>query len=829
MPPMLAPALLSLVATTDNVVNDVGGVVPTPNSTANPAPAVRAAMPADFAELERQRVTVVDAYFGDRRIGQFEVETDPAALRFFDPHAVAAAIPDLLDRQSVATALTGALSPGSAPPCKTPADPCDRPQPAIASIAYDPARYRVTIHVNPRLLAIRDDGGAHFLAPPSPAPTAVDTLGFAMAGGSGQRQSYALRNRLVASAGNARLIAETAISSFRALDIDSVAAQIDQPGRRYIGGVFYVPGTDLVGRGRMVGLGVGSQFDTRVDRASLTGTPLVLFLDQRARVDLYVQGRLIGSQSLESGNQALDTTTLPDGSYAIDLHIYDASGARRVERRFFTKNAALAPVGYHLFHAEIGWLAAARDRRPVGITPVPILNIGLAGRRGAHLAWDASTIVTDRKILAEIGATVITSAAQGHVGLLASSTGDRGVALQLNSTNAGWLNYSFDLRHLRSADGRALIPVEDESRWLPLDGVGTAPFLDQSPDYVQATGSVSAYLRRTQWSLSGYYRRARNGRASYALGPALRWTILERDRLRLGCTGSYAMTDRGNSAMFGLQFQLLGARSQVHAAIRGQSGGRTWSLANEEAVEFGASLQRDAGSGGLLNASALIQHRRDATLVQAGADARGPAGYVAGTVVQRLTDGANSRQYGLSAQTTLGWSDGALHPGAREQTDSVIAVRVRGPKSKARFEVLVDEAVRGVLRSGERLAVAVQPYRRYAVRLRAIGDPLWTFDTRTRRIDMHPGSYRTLDWSARRVLAMFGRLVDPAGAPIRNGDVTAEDAVAATDERGYFQIQAAANAALTVHAADGATCSATLDARDTSAPFIALGDVPCRP
>ena len=822
---LLTPAILSLAAATGDMVNGVGNQPPPPS----PAPAVTASMPADFADLDRKRLTVVDAYVGDRRIGQFAVEVDSASLRFVLPQAVAAAIPDLLDRTSVTTALTGALPPNAPPPCASSARPCDRPHPAIASIAFDPVRYRVDIHVNPRLLAVRDDGRAQFLASPSASLTAVDTVGFAIAGGSGQRPSYALRNRLVAGAGHARLIAEMATSSYRALDIDSLAAQLDRPGHRYIGGLFYAPGTDLVGRRRMVGLGVGSQFDTRLDRVALTGTPLILFLDQRARVDLYVQGRLIASQSLESGNQTLDTTSLPDGSYTIELHIHEASGAQRTEQRFFTKNAALAPVGHHLFHAEIGWLAAARDHMPVAIAPVPILNVGLAGRRGAHLAWDASGIVTDRKTLVEIGATIITQAMQGRVGLLASSTGDRGVAIQLNSTNAGWLAYGFDLRHVRSVDGRPLIPVEDESRWLPLAGVGAAPFLDRSADYIQATGNVSAYLRRTQWSLSAYYRRGSDGHASYAIGPALRWTILERDRIRLGGTGTYAATDRGNAVAFGLQFQLLGARSQIHAAIGAQSGGSTWSPGTEQAVEVGASLQRGTGSGGLVNANALLQHRGDATLVQAGADARGSAGYVAGTIVQRLRDGPDSRQYGLSAQTILGWGGGRLHLGAREQADSVIAVRLRGPNHTARFEVLVDEAVRGVLRPGERLAVAVQPYRRYAVRLRAIGDPLWTFDTRTRRIDMHPGDYRTLDWSARPVLAMFGRLVDPGGVPIRNGDVTTDDAVAATDDRGYFQIQAAGDASLTVHAANGATCTATLDAPDTTAPFAALGDVPCRP
>ncbi|WP_163471554.1 TcfC E-set like domain-containing protein, partial [Escherichia coli] len=75
------------------------------------------------------------------------------------------------------------------------------------------------------------------------------------------------------------------------------------------------PGADLVGRRRILGVGVSSQFDTRADRMQLFGSPLVVFLGQRSRVDIYVEGRLVSSQSFEAGNQTLDTNSLPDGSY----------------------------------------------------------------------------------------------------------------------------------------------------------------------------------------------------------------------------------------------------------------------------------------------------------------------------------------------------------------------------------------------------------------------------------------------------------------------------------------------------------------------------------
>ena len=341
-------------------------------------------------------------------------------------------------------------------------------------------------------------------------------------------------------------------------------------------------------------------------------------------------------------------------------------------------------------------------------------------------------------------------------------------------------------------------------------------------------GNIAYRVASAQISATGYYSRGGSGRSSYAIGPAVRWSIVQRDRLQMSFNASYVRTDRGPSASVGFQVQILHPRASFSAAVGAKSTNRPDAASIGDYVELGASVQRDRVLGGDLNAAAVLQHGEDGLVLQASADERGAPGYFTASLVERVTGRTAGTQYGIAGQTTIGWSKGMVSIGAREQADSVIAVALRGAKPGTRFEVLVDDAVRGTVTANRRLVVAVPPYRRYKVRLRAIGADLLAFDTRTRTVDMLPGSFARLDWTAQPVVAMFGRLIGRDGAPVADADIVTDGAIAATDSRGYFQLQAARNAVLTVHARGGVECTATLNAGATANSYVPLGDVPCR-
>jgi hypothetical protein len=425
------------------------------------AAAVSVGMPSEFEGLARDQHVVADFFFGGQPIGQFEVEASSGTFRITHPAKVLAVIPHLLESEQVAAALAGPLDTNARYLCASPTAPCGYPTPDVIAAVFDQQRFRIDLYVNPKLLAVRTTTADRFLRPVANGPTLVDTIAGAVVGGTEGPPIYNLRNRAVLGAGAFRLLSETSFSSSRALDVDVMAAQVDRPNLRYTAGLYYVPGADLVGQRRIVGVGFSSQFDTRADRTVMTGSPLIVFLNQRSRVDLYSSGRLIGSHVYEAGNQALDTSSLPDGAYPVEIHIQEESGATRVQTSFFTKSAAIPPPGRTILFVNAGVIVANRDHPLFDLSRVPLLVAGAARRAGPHLAWDFVAMVTDRKRLAEIGVSFLTEPMQARVALLGSTSGDYGFVAQAASTSLGRLSYNLDFRHVHSRDGSSLIPVDD--------------------------------------------------------------------------------------------------------------------------------------------------------------------------------------------------------------------------------------------------------------------------------------------------------------------------------------------------------------------------------
>lgn len=821
----LRPVLHILICLALGLVNQTAWGKP--NDLPKEPAEISVGMPSEFAALAQRQQLVIDLFLSDRRIGQFEVETTPSSVRFTHPDAVVAAIPDAGDVAALTAALSRDLDPNGRFLCGT-AGACDTPRPDVAAIVFDQQRYRADLYINPALLAVRGKSDDSFLKPYTSAPGLVDTIGVALSGGSGRDPSYNLRNRAIFGVGDARLVSETSYSSGRGLNVDTLAGQLDRPDLRMTGGLYYATGAELIGRRRIVGIGIGSQFDTRYDRARLFGDQLVVVLTQRSRVDVMIDGRLVSSALFEAGNQSLDTGSLPDGSYPLELRIQEASGATRVERRFFTKSSAIAPAGHIAFHADAGLLAADMRATVISVTRVPLLSAGATGRAGSHFAWSANVMSTDRQRLAELSATIFTPLVQARGAILAAASGAYGFLLQTGSTSEDRLSFNFDFRHMHGDNARPLIPLDDY-----VSDVSTAA--DLGAERIQATGSTytqiagafSYRIGAAQMGGSGFYRRDAGRSSSYAIGPSVRWPLIQRDRMRLDFDGAYARTNQGRVFAFGLNLRLFNGRTSFGARAAVQSADASRRRSVEPLTELYGSFQRDAGAGQQMSAAATLQRNSSDTIVQGAADIRGPLGYASANFLQRFGPMAGT-QYGLNAQTTIAANGQTVRIGAQDQNDAVVAVHLGGSARSTPFEVLVDGSPRGTITRGRSATFSVPPYRRYAIRLRPVGGDLVEFDTRARSVDVFPGTVAALSWKADRVLAMFGRMRRTDGSAIANADIISGNAIAATDAYGYFQIQTAGDAVLKVHEAGGADCTVRLNAQAAEGGYTSLGDLVCR-
>ncbi|MDM7565236.1 TcfC E-set like domain-containing protein, partial [Klebsiella oxytoca] len=79
-------------------------------------------------------------------------------------------------------------------------------------------------------------------------------------------------------------------------------------------------------------------------------------LSRSSRVDAYRDNQLLGSFYLNGGNQKLDTSSFPSGSYTLQLKIYESNQLARTEVVPFTKTGDMTD-GHIQWFIQAGKLA----------------------------------------------------------------------------------------------------------------------------------------------------------------------------------------------------------------------------------------------------------------------------------------------------------------------------------------------------------------------------------------------------------------------------------------------------------------------------------------
>lgn len=810
----------------------------TPADTAQ----ISAGSPAGFDMLMVPQEAVVDVYIGDISIGQTRVRYLSRKITFLDIDDVVARIPDLVGVAAVRAALAAPdLDTHAASICRPDADApsCGMLKPAVAGVIFDEARFRVDLFIDAQYRVVRVATPRAYLPVPDAGLSLVDQLGGTIAG-SGGDVDYGIQNRAILGYRNARLRSELSYASRYGLVADTLVAEVDTPGVRYAAGAMWAPGIDLTGRRKIVGVGVQSQIDTRLDRTSIAGSPLVVALPLRSRVDIVRDGRLLTSRIYDAGNQALDTSGLPDGAYEIVLHVQEAGGGTRDERRFFTKNAAIAAVGEPIVFGYAGLLANDRRGALIAVSRTPFYEAGIAWRRSPHLALDATLMGTGRTALLELGSYWLSTTAQVRAAALASVRGQLGVLFQTYSAGTARLNYALDLRRVWSPGDRLLIPIS-ERRTYDVFTLDRAAQLSAGA-FTQANATFGYTLRQGQIGVSGFYREDARSSPSYGIGPSASVRLVERAGMQVTLRADATLSNRGTSALVALTFQRLRGTSSITASLGGRSTSATRDGSTGTAVVggIGGSWQKAGVLGGDLALSGGLEREVTGTLARSHADLRTRAATLYADVAQPIAGSNGATQYGLSFQTTAAVTGGSLVFQGIDRSDSAILVSVDADSEDRRqgrsFEVLVDDTPRGVVRAGTTLSVPVAAYRHYAVRVRPLGEALMRVAGLARQVSVYPGTVARVRWSAQRVVAMFGRIVWADGTPVSNAAVSTDDEIGNTDDNGYFQIEAKRNAVLKIQSIDGRRCrlpvtgtgTKTGTVMSTTEGYAALGTLRCR-
>ena len=784
--------------------------------------------PPGFDELARPREMLLDIYYGDRKLGEAMAIVAPGTVRFSDPSKLLALVPDLLPSPELGAALSGDLPSHSELAC-SPGNSghCGELSPQVAGVILDEDHFRANLFFAPRFVRTSRAVDEVYLKP-SPGPLSLtSSSGLAISGSSGTSTTYNLQNRTILSLGNARIRSDSSYASKLGLVVDDLVAEMDRKDLRYSAGMFWAPGLDLTGQRRIVGIGVGTQFDTRADRDILEGTPLILYLQQTARVELIVEGHLVTSRTYGAGNNVLDTSALPDGSYTVVLRIRQENGAVHDEQRFFVKNAQIAPAGEPLLFAYAGMLANTQRYRPISVSDTFYYQVGTAQRLNRSVALDISTIGAGGKNMIEAGGWLITGLGRLRLAGLVSGKGDKGALLQLGSSGRGSINFNLDVRRVWSCDGRPLIPLPAY-----VDSFGaTAPTGAEvgNGSYTQVSGSVGYNLGRAYLSVIGSLRHDAGFPTDYTVGPNINWPIVSRNGVELVLQADAQRTRTTTAAFAGFRLQFTSSRMSLlsTSGIAARRGGGQSGDAGRTVRSFSAEYFHEDEDRTQLSAYAGYNRSIDTSDIHAGGAIYTRFGSARGDALHPL-EGRGGLQYGLTIQAGAAVDRHQVALGGRDVEESALVVSLEGESSHSAFDVLVDEQPRGRLVAGGSIPIFLQPYRSYKVRLRPAGPSSVDYDSATRSITLYPGNVASVRWTVRSLFTVFGQAVLPDGRPLANAMVQSERGIGETNDEGYFQVDVAGGDTPSFTNRESGSCQASIGNGREGRDLVALGKVTCR-
>lgn len=780
--------------------------------------------PEGFEDLESDRRLLLDVRFGGKKIGQALATIRPGALKFDEPGEVARLIPEVLSPDAVGRALAGFLPSNTALLCGPDRRAnCGTLQPEVAGVILDEDSFAVEIFVNPSLLAIADERSLAYLPEPDGEPSLISLFGGTISGSTRGDRAYHLQNRSIASIGTLRLRSDSSLATGAGPSVDNLTLEGDRSNWRYLGGIFWAPGSELVGRRKVAGIGVTTQLDTLVDKEEATGTPLAVFLQQPGRVELLVDGRVVSSQIHSAGHRLIDTSALPNGSYDVVIRVQEDGRPARSERRFFTRESLMAPLGRPRLSAFAGFLQS-NDRGFSLEHRTPFYQASASYRLTPGLGVQATLTGSQHKAILEGGTLLSTRLALVRFAGLVSSRGDVGAVLRAFSVGHGPLALSFDLKTVKSRDGGPLLPISSSGSTFSEDP--EAGFSSRGT-YTQGIATLDYRFRRGTFRLSGLYRKDASEQASYDLAASLELPVIRTGRLDLRLEADVRKSERDFSSFVGLRFLVTGGAAAVSGRAglsrSGAPGGSAGFVAESQAGWY-----RQLSDQTQLSTDLAFGQDSEGAHVRGSSNLRSPLVNVRGDVLHLYGEGPNATQFTATADSGIVLGEGTISIGAREMSDSAAIVSVRGGDTGQTFEVLVDEVVRGSVANGESLALFLPPYRTYEIRLRSRDAQVASFETAPREATLFPGNVTKLDWEVTPLVVLFGRAVGARGEPVSGAEIIGPHGIGRTDEQGYFQIEASRSDILRFSRSGDDACTVAVPKLPVRDGYISAGEVLCR-
>jgi len=768
--------------------------------------------PPGFEDLSTAQTTRVDLYFGNLEIGAAMATFDSASFEFADPKAVVQLIADRIkDVDRVVEALSGQLDPHVARVCpRGQTVGCGTLTPEVAGVIFDESRYRADLFVAPGLLRTVKQDEVTFLSPPERRFSTVTRFRLTMQGEGVSDSARQIGADSIWSYGRTHLAQSLRLDSGYGVEFEQLSLTHVRDRWLVEAGSFATTGltSSLISSRNMIGVRAAASLLMRTDIRRASSTEIVIFLEERSRVDLVRDGKVLQSSFYGPGKRVLDTASLPSGSYSVDVRIINSRG-ERVEKHYFSRSMSLPPNKFAGHYVEVGTLT----------------NLG---------AGDSPFPKVDGEFFANLGTRLRLTPTLGLEGQLVAAKGSPFIA------QAGFINPGHILEqhlgvflageHLAGLSHSLFIKERYYSASLQYRGISQGAetkSLEKSDLLSIRAGrqiSLGFSSRLFGGSLVGRVRETLNrGRVTEKQG------FLAYQRPLFRSVGLQASMSLGASYRQG-EWTVNAGLSLTHRGNQWSNGGNLATSSHpDEGVLLNTVSRRKIVESGQSHLACSVLSTLGKSTRQLGLRVIGDTSIGGGMLEMRrdFTRRDKPVSWALELGSAILGSGKSLVVGSGAANTAGLIAEVRGASGEE-FEVLVDGRPRGVVRSGGRIPLMLKPYREYKVTLREKGRMLYALDENPITFSVLPGNVVDLVWDVHRVTVLFSTAVDINGEPVANALIKNLEELPMTDEKGRFQVELSGQDKLVLEKADGETCEITVPENKLTGDLTVVEKLVCQ-
>jgi hypothetical protein len=563
----------------------------------------------------------------------------------------------------------------------------------------------------------------------------------------------------------------------------------------------------------------------------LQGSDIEIFLPRRAQVKIFrdsqASGQVLYSRSLDFGTVQIDTRAFPQGSYDIEIVVFDGATVLSRETRPFIKNQTLPPRGKPVISLDLG--ETRQDTTSLGN---PVAEASVRARLTDWLGGSLGLAATDTDQVYEAGLQTQKGLPLFKtMGLLETSL--TGAFAKSDPAGAeATLSWTSDKAAL------SLSANKTYRRTGAALGAGGFALTDRQSVNANFSMPFTAWNERFFFNLNGELSNSSAGGRQYHYGPSLSHTFDQIGTYTPEVKLEYTASNANNSILATFVLRDTDPVWTKNAELDMSKVGRDSSAT--AVTSLGFTGRNSAYSDWIKKLDANLGLRMDplySSVRQSEAIVSGDMQYTGDFArVKGFADQSvmrdNGGQAGGELESTLVWSPGsglrATSQGAGSDM-ALLMVTLLGDVP-AEFNITMNGMPRTVVKTGETAVLSLPVYEQ--VRIGA-ADTQSGGTLKVKEKDQvivgYPGNVAYREFTVVKSWIIMGTLNDENAVPMAGARFTLNGNIYYTDETGFFTLEESAGAGDTLaFEGEDFSCQGKMPEADKDATLAEIGTVFCQ-